>query len=133
MVKSVDRMADAAGACCDFFLEQRPEIPEDFKDQFIQVIRESFNVISPLKEGVLRYLRGDGEIDTIREKAKQVRTKELDVHKMGSDLTRQIFNGSLEPWHKMHLKHCLSAIVRKSGQARDAADELELITMNSRA
>ncbi len=132
IVRRLEKLADAAGACCDFFLGQRPAIPEDLKPQFIQVIRESFNVIGPLKEGVLSYFKGDGEIDTIREKAKKVRIKESDVDKLEHDLTQQIFSVPIDHWRKMHLKNCLGTIVKLRDQALEVVYELELVTMKMR-
>jgi uncharacterized protein Yka (UPF0111/DUF47 family) len=113
-------------------LGQRPEIPEDLKPQFIQVIRECFNVINPLKEGVLSYLKGDGETDIISEKAKKVRIKESVVDKLEHDLTQQIFSVPIDPWRKMHLKACLGTIVKVGDQALEVVYELELVTMKIR-
>ncbi len=124
IVKRLEKVAASAKACCDFFLDQRPEIPESLKDQFIRVIRKSFSIIDPLKEGTLSYLKGDGEIDIIREKAKQVKSKGSDVDRIERDLTRQIFSVPIDPWDKMHLRTCVSTIVKVSDQALEAADEL---------
>ena len=132
IVRRLEKLADTAGACCDFFLGQRPEIPENLKDQFIQVIWESFSVINPLKEGVLSYLNGDGQIDIIRGKAKQVQIKKSDVDKIERELTRQIFSVRIDPWHKMHLRACLGTIVKVPDQALEAADELERVTLKMR-
>lgn len=132
IVKRLGEVAASAKACCDFFLGQRPEIPESLKDEFIRVIRESFSIIDPLKEGTLSYLNGDGEIDIIREKAKQVESKGSDVDKIERHLTRQIFSVPIDPWDKMHLRTCLGTIVNISDQALKAADELELSTLKMR-
>lgn len=133
IVRRVNKVADAAGACCEFFLGQRPEIPENLKDPLIRVTRESFSIIDPLKEGLLSYLTGDGEIiNIVREKAKQVRIKESDVDKIERDLMREIFSLPLDLCHKLHLKLYLGTIMKVSDQSLKAARELELITMKSR-
>jgi len=132
LVESLDKVDDAAEACCDFFLDQRPEIPPDMKDEFLRVARESFGIMKPLKEGALTYIEGEGDIDTIREKAKQVGIKESEVDKIEWDLTRQIFTSSLDYGHKIHLRLCLYTIVEISDRAEDAADQLELATMKTR-
>jgi len=132
LVECLDKVSDAAEACCDFFLDQRPEIPQDMKKPFLRVAQESFCVMGPLKEGVLKYVEGEADVPTIREKAKQVGIKESDVDKMEWDLTRQIFTSSLDYGHKIHLRLCLDTIVEISDRGEDAANQLELATMKSR-
>ena len=132
LVERIDKVCDAAEACCDFFLDQRPEIPEGLKPQFLRVTQESFDIIVPLKEAMLNYLGEEGKIKVIREKAKQVGVKESDVDKIEWDLTRQIFTSSLDWGHKVHLRLCLDTVVEISDRAEDAADQLELAVIKSR-
>jgi len=132
LVERVDKVCDAAEACCDFFLDQRPEIPEGLKPQFLQVAQESFGIIVPLKEALENYLGERGKVEVIREKSKLVGVKESDVDKLEWDLTRQIFTSSLDWGHKVHLRLCLYTIVEISDRAEDAADQLELAVIKSR-
>jgi predicted phosphate transport protein (TIGR00153 family) len=132
LVESIDKVCNAAEACCDFFLDQRPEIPEGMKPQFLRMAQESFGILGPLKEAMINYLEGGGKIKVIREKAKQVGIKESDVDKIEWDLTREIFTSSLDWGHKVHLKLCLDLIVEISDRAEDAADQLELAVIKSR-
>ncbi|NIQ38854.1 MAG: DUF47 family protein [Proteobacteria bacterium] len=132
LVESIDKVDDAAEACCDFFLDQRPEIPQELKGEFLRVARESFGIMKILKKGMLGYIEREGDVDFIREKAKEVGIRESDVDKIEWDLTRQIFTSSLDYGHKIHLRLCLDTIVEISDRAEDAADQLELATMKSR-
>lgn len=132
VVERIDKVCDAAEASCDFFLDQRPEIPEHLKPQFLQVARESFGIIVPLKEALENYLGERGKVKVIREKAKQVGIKESDVDKLEWDLTRDIFTSSLDWGHKVHIRQCLETIVEISDRAEDAADQLELVVIKSR-
>ncbi|MFQ5841764.1 MAG: DUF47 domain-containing protein [Thermodesulfobacteriota bacterium] len=132
LVEGIDKVCNAAEACCDFFLDQRPEIPEGMKPQFLRMAQESFGILGPLKEAMLNYLEEGGKIKVIREKAKQVGIKESDVDKIEWDLTREIFTSSLDWGHKVHLKLCLDLIVEISDRAEDAADQLELAIIKSR-
>jgi len=108
LVQHLDGLANAAEACCDFFLDQRPDIPEELKPQFFRVTHESFGILGPLKEAMLSYFGEGGKVKAIREKAKQVGVKESDVDKIEWDLTRQIFTSSLDWGHKVHLRLCLA-------------------------
>ena len=70
LVESTDKVANAAEACCDFFLDQRIEIPNGLKPGFIRVSRESFGIVVPLRDAVLSYIEGKGDVEGVREKAK---------------------------------------------------------------
>ena len=132
VVERIDKVCDAAEACCDFFLDQRPEIPEVLKPQFLRVAQESFGIFVPLKEALENYLGEGSKVEVIRERAKQVGIKESDVDKIEWDLTREIFTSSLDWGHKVHLRLCLHTIVEISDRAEDAADQLELVVIKSR-
>jgi predicted phosphate transport protein (TIGR00153 family) len=132
LVERIDRVCNAAEACCDFFLDQRPEIPEELKPQFLQVAKESFGIFVPLKEALENYLGERAKVEVIREKAKQVGIVESEVDKLEWDLTREIFTCSLDWGHKVHLRLCLDTIVEISDRAEDAADRLELTVIKSR-
>lgn len=132
LVERIDKVCNAAEACCDFFLDQRPGIPEEFKPQFLRVARESFSIFAPLREALENYLGEGSKVEVIREKAKQVGITESDVDKIEWDLTREIFTSSLDWGHKVHLRLCLDTIVEISDRAEDAADRLELAVIKSR-
>jgi len=132
LVERIDKVCDAAEACCDFFLDQRPEIPEGLKPQFLRVAQKSFGIFVPLKEALEDYLGEGSQVEVIRERAKQVGITESDVDKIEWDLTREIFTSSLDWGHKVHLRLCLHTIVEISDRAEDAADQLELAVIKSR-
>ena len=132
VVERIDKVCDAAEACCDFFLDQRPEIPEGLKPQFLRVAQESFGIFVPLKEAIESYLGEGGKVEVIRERAKQVGIIESDVDKIEWDLTREIFTSSLDWGHKVHLRLCLDTIVEISDRAEDTADQLEIAVIKSR-
>ena len=132
LIEGIDRVCNAAEACCDFFLDQRPEIPEGLKPQYLRMAQGSFGIIGPLKEAMLNYFEEGAKLKVIREKAKEVGIKESDVDKLEWDLTRDIFTSTLDWGHKVHLKLCLDLIVEISDRAEDAADQLELAVIKSR-
>ena len=53
LVEAVDEVANAGEKCCDFFLNQRPVIPEDFKVMFQAAVQESLGIITPLKHSII--------------------------------------------------------------------------------
>ena len=133
LVESVDRVANAAEACCDFFLNQRPMIPETLNSQFLDVAEKSMGIVEPLKESVLGFLKGKFSMEAVREYGTKVGLAESAVDKMEWDLTKGIFTSSLEFSQKIHLKMCLETIVEISDRAEDAADQLALASLKSKA
>ena len=127
LVEHMDKIADGAEACCDFFLDQRPEIPQEMKPNFLKILERSISAFVPLKKAISSFFQESFEIETIRERTKEVGVIESDVDKEEWDITRDIFNTKLECGHKLHLKLCLESIVGISDRAEDAADELEII------
>jgi len=133
LVESIDKVANAAEACCDFFLNQRPAVPKEMVPHFLAVTRESLGIIVSLKLAVLCYLKGDCKIETVRDHTKEIGLQESRVDKLEWDLTKQIFISEMDFAHRLHLKLCLDSIVEVSDRAEDAGDQLELATLKSMA
>ena len=131
LIESVDKVANAGEASCDFFLNQRPKIPEDLRPHFVAIVRESLGIIDALKLAVLCYFKGECKIETVREYTKEVGLQESRVDKLEWDLTKAIFTSSMDFAHQLHLKLCLDGIVEVSDRAEDAGDQLELATLKS--
>jgi len=127
LVEHLDKIADGAEACCDFFLDQRPEIPQEMRSNFFKIMERSISTFAPLKEAIDSFFVDKFDIETIREKTKEVGVIESAVDKEEWDITRDIFKTELDYGHKLHLKLCLESIVEVSDRAEDAADELEII------
>ncbi|MBW1824999.1 MAG: DUF47 family protein [Deltaproteobacteria bacterium] len=131
LVESLDKVANAGESCCDFFLNQRPVIPDDLKPHFLIAVKESLGIIEPLKHAVMCFVLGECPIEVTRQHSKVVGLKESESDKIEWDLTKEIFKSSLDYAHKIHLKLCLDSIMRVSDRAEKAADQLELATVKS--
>jgi len=127
LVEHLDKIADGAEACCDFFLDQRPEIPQEMKSSFFKIMERSISAFVPLKEATDSFFSDTFDVETIRERTKEVGIIESVVDKEEWDITRDIFKTKLDCGHKLHLKLCLESVVSISDRAEDAADELEII------
>jgi predicted phosphate transport protein (TIGR00153 family) len=126
LIQYLDGVANDAEACCDFFLDQRPDIPDDMRPRFQSIMEKSITSCAPLSESVSAFFKNE-DIETIRERAKEVGIIESDVDKEEWDLTRDIFKTDLDYGHKIHLKQCLESIVTISDRAEDTSDQLQLI------
>ena len=127
LIEHLDKIADAAEACCDLFLAQRPDIPGKIKPNLIKILKHSISSFTPLKEAIDPFFMDKIDIQDIREKAKQVGIIESTVDKEEWDIVRDIFNTELDYGHKLHLKLCLDSIVEVSDRAEDCADALEVM------
>jgi hypothetical protein len=131
LVESIDTVANSAEKCCDFFLNQRPAIPEELAPRFLDAIQESLGIGATLKHAVLCYLQGICPVEVSRQHSREIGTKESDVDKIEWDVTKKIFSSSLDYSHKIHLKLCLDSIVAVSDCAEDSADQLDLVTLKA--
>ena len=131
LVESIDKVANASEACCDFLLNQRPAVPKEMKSHFLAVIQESLGIIGSLKLAVLCYFKGDCKIETVRDHTREIGIQESRVDKLEWDLTKEIFISGMDFAHKLHLKLCLDSIVEVSDRAEDAGDQLELATLKA--
>ncbi len=131
LVESIDMVANSAEKCCDFFLNQRPIIPDFLISDYLGIVRESLGVSSPLKHSVLCYLKGICPIEVSRQHSKEIGILESKVDSMEWNITKKIFSSDLDYSHKIHLRLCLDTIVGVSDLAEDAADQLELVTLKS--
>lgn len=132
LVECVDNVANAGEKCCDFFLNQRPVISEELKVMFTTVVQESLGIIKPLKNSIKCFLSEECTIEVSRQHAKEVGMKESDVDNIEWDLTKEIFTlADLDFSRRIHLKLCLNAISEVSDQAKNAADQLDLVILKS--
>jgi predicted phosphate transport protein (TIGR00153 family) len=131
LIESIDKVANAGEACCDFFLNQRPVIADELKPAFVEVVRESLGIIDNLKLAVLCYFKGECKIETVREHTKEVGMQESRVDKLEWDLTKAILTSPMDLASKLHLRLCLESIVETSDRAEDAGEQLELATLKS--
>ena len=131
LIESIDKVGNAGEASCDFFLNQRPTIPEEMRPHFVAVVQESLGIIDNLKLAVLCYFKGECKIETVREHTKEIGMQESRVDKFEWDLTKAILTSPMDLAHKLDLRLCLESIVEVSDRAEDAGDQLELATLKS--
>lgn len=131
LVESLDMVANAAEKCCDVFLNQRPVIPDWTKQDFLTIIIVSIDVIKPLKNSLLCYLKGLCPVEVSRQHAKDVGIIESKVDSLDWDLTKKIFSSDLRHSHKLHLKICIEHIVELTDRAEYSADYLEVVALKA--
>jgi len=131
LVESLDVVANSAEKCCDFFLNQRPLVPDDFKLDFLNITQVSMGVGESLKYAVLCYIKGVCPIKVSRNHAKDIGMMESKVDSLEWDLTKKIFTYDMDFSRKIHLRRCLDHIVAVSDLAEKSAGQLDLVTLKA--
>ncbi len=130
-IEKMDLIADNAEICCDFFLGQRPHVPEAFKQRFLKVIDDTLPMSRCLKEATENFFtKGDHEF--IRKGMTQIGVAESTIDDDEWKLTRDIFTSDLPLAEKMHLKTCLERLTSISDQIEDTSDWLEVLLMSTK-
>jgi len=133
LVEAMDKIADSAEACCDFAIGQRPEIPDDFKSDFLTIAADSIYSYDPFKEAVENLFSEKGkDVSIVRERVKEVGIRESDVDDLEWKLTRRIFTSALPLAQKLHIQYWLEKITNISDRIEDASDCLNSLIFKTR-
>ena len=128
-VEGVDKIADEAESCCDLIMLETPDVPENLKLSFTEIVKGSILSFQPLKEGFDHLFE---DFSLTLEKVQEVNIKEAEVDQKEEDLTRKIFSGNLELARKILLKQLAIKICDISDRAEDASDKLEILAIKRR-
>ena len=131
VIEALDRVPNAAESCCALFAGEKPDIPADFKEPFLQITADSFAIVEDLGSAVRDFFKTKGKIDAIREHVKAVGVRESEVDRQEWRLTVAIFASDLELAQKMHLRRALDRIVNIPDRAENAAETLAQVAMKS--
>ena len=129
ILKNIGRVAYAAEGCTDLFLYHKPQIPEDLRDPYNRLVKESFKLFQPVRKSILGYLRRDDVIDVIRAEFKHVSSIKAEVDQTVLGLKHQIFSCALEPCHKIQLNSCMESITEVSDLAWETAGDMQRIAV----
>ena len=121
---AVDKVADRAESTCDFIMLTRPDIPEEFKEDFRKITIDSLAVFPPLREGKMNLFK---DFSVSREKTTEVHGLEGKVDDEEWKLNRRIFTSELPLSQKMLLRDVVWHIASISDVVEDAADTLEIL------
>lgn len=131
LVDSVDSVADKGETSAHFLVNQVPEIPGDFHAELNTVFGLCVSCYHELRKGLKCFFKPKGEMESLQQHVTRVGELETEVDTLEADLTRRIFESSLEKGAKIHLCQLLRRIALIADAAEDAADELEFAAMKS--
>ncbi|MBU2529321.1 TIGR00153 family protein [bacterium] len=124
LVAQQDKIADRAESCCDFFLTQRPAVPEKFMEQFKELMNASATTITPYVKAIENMF---SDYTVVKTNIREVNTQEEKADTVEWHLTRDIFCSDLPLAEKLHLRRLISHVVCISDVIEDAADDLDIL------
>lgn len=129
LVEAIDKVADEAESCCDLIMLETPDIPDDLKSFFKEIVKDSILCFQPLKEGFTHLFK---DFSLTLEQVQKVNVKEAEVDQKEEELTRRIFSADLELARKILLRQLVAKICDISDRAEDASDRLEVLAIKGR-
>lgn len=127
----VDAVANASESTVQFITRQRPEIPDDLRPVFSELVDASMGSIQPLREALETYFKPKGRIKSVKEHVHEVRRGESRSDAVEKVLTERIFGASIPLGQKLHLQQLIMVMAKVADRAENAADRLEQVSLKS--
>jgi len=122
----VDKVADRAETCSDMIAQQRPDVPEDFLDDFKDLVHEVVRAFHPM-EDVVDVLE-EGDQDRVRELVREIGSAEENVDKLEWDLIKRSWDrDDLELAEKIHLRNLINLIASIADRVENISDRVNIM------
>lgn len=131
LVEAVDSIAGMGEEITHVIIDQSPMVPNEFQSDLLEIFAQSLNCFHELRKALQSYFNPKGLFEDLENHFNQVCLFESEVDVLQSDLTRKVFQSSMELSEKMHLQQLIERIGNISDLSEDAADELEFAAMKS--
>lgn len=126
LAELTDSIADRAEYCSDFVTLQNPFIPDEFIDDFKELIIETAVTFRPLNDLIKPENMDDSK--RARELVNKIESFEQAVDKLEWNLIKDIFEtDSLELPQKIHLRNLINLIAGIVDEVEDASDRVLII------
>ncbi|MFH1415473.1 MAG: DUF47 family protein [Elusimicrobiota bacterium] len=127
IVAKLDKVADHAESSSDFLVVQKPDIPEQFKEEIIKLNNLSANSFKPLK-AALKAIFSKGK-KILRDNVREINAIESDIDRLEWELISRIYSSDMELDKKIHLGEFIWHIADISDTCQDTADAIEYISV----
>lgn len=131
LVDTIDRIADSADKVSSFLVNQKPDIPTQFKAEFLEIFALCTSCFKELRKALKDYFKPKGKIESLHEHVKAVGELETEVDRKQARLVREVFAADLELAHKLQLSQFVDLSVDISDRAEYVSDLLESAVMRS--
>ena len=126
LLEHMDELIGMYQGNCYHFSIQKPDFPENFHKDLINLSNTAVNCVESLCLTVRSFFR---DIKSVRDNAHKVTFYEKESDMQFSSLARKIFDSDLPLDQKMHLRYFVEKIDRICDQAEDIADEIQIYTI----
>ncbi len=123
LLEHMDELIGMYQGNCYHFSIQKPDFPENFHKDLINLSNTAVNCVESLCLTVRSFFR---DIKSVRDNAHKVTFYEKESDMQFSSLARKIFDSDLPLDQKMHLRYFFEKIDRICDQAEDIADEIQI-------
>src|SRR6056300_829505 len=123
LLEHLDELIGMYQGNCYHFSIQKPDFPEEFHSDLIDLTNTVVNCVEALCLTVRSFFR---DIKTVRDNGHKVTFYEKESDIKFSSLARRIFDSELPLDKKMHLRYFVEKIDRICDQAEDIADEIQI-------
>jgi len=131
IVKCMGNLAERADLFCNFLFYNKSDVPPDLKKFFKNLAQKTFNIIDPVRDGVLGYFDGYGQMNTVQNMAGSIEKLGAEIAGMQCELTSLVLSADFDPGRKILLKECLEGIGEIFEAAEKTVDKMECITLKT--
>jgi predicted phosphate transport protein (TIGR00153 family) len=122
----VDKVADRAETCSDMVAQQRPDIPDEFRDDFKDLVHEVVRAFHPM-ENVVDVLE-EGDQEEVRQLVRDIGSSEENVDKLEWDLIKRAWDlEELELAEKIHLRNLINLVASIADRIENISDRVNIM------
>ncbi len=126
ILESMDSIIDRAKSIMMDFSIEKPYLPDEIKNQFLELTEPVLKSVEELVSGVRAYFY---EINSVKNHLHLVKFYEKDADTLTERILRQIFSMDIELSRKMHLRFFAKHIDLLADNAEDVANRLSIATI----
>jgi predicted phosphate transport protein (TIGR00153 family) len=131
LMSTVDSVSNKAESCFDFFRNQKPDIPEEYRSKYIDALDLTSECLVEFRSALEAFFGPKNKLDSVKTHSRMVGELESKIDQIERELTAMIFSSSMDKGDKIHLRQALDRVAAISDTTENAADELELISLKS--
>jgi predicted phosphate transport protein (TIGR00153 family) len=126
LLESSDKVLNETTETLAQFSVEMPDIPEEFRQSFIDLSEVSMSAVESMVMAVRAYFR---EVEKVRDCITKVMFYEKESDKIGDRTKRLIFRSNLKLSHKIHLRYFTYHIEVIADEAEDVCDRLAIASI----
>ena len=126
LLESSDKVLNETTETLAQFSVEMPEIPEEFRQSFIDISEASMSAVESMVMAVRAYFR---EVEKVRDCIAKAMFYEKESDNIGDRTKRLIFRSNLKLSHKIHLRYFTYHIESIADEAEDVCDRLSIASI----